>query len=289
MAHSPAFQFYPKDFLSDPNTVRMDARDVGVYMLLIMECWNRDNRLPKDLDVLAAICRMAVEEFEPIWNSKIKRCFQEMKTFFWHKRLKKEILKQIKWKEEKSRAGKLGADKRWKNNDLQNGSAMAARSGAMARDSSRLVLSGPVRALKTAASQAETASPNIPAEKRIWKDGVDLLTKSGLAEAEARGLLGKMAKDHGKDKLAQAIAITQANNPPDPQRYLGGVLRSMEAVRAGGLIGKYDAEKDAPDEVACQTCVDLGYVRFWPEGADPKDLFQSQTRPCEDCATAKAA
>lgn len=142
MAHSPAFQFYPKDFLSDPNTVCMDARDVGVYMFLIMECWNRDNRLPKDPDVLAAFCRMSVEEFTPIWEKRVRKCFQEMKTFFWHKRIKKEIFKQIEWKDKKSKSGKLGADKRWHGNDLQNGGAIAAPSSVMAPDSSSLVLSG---------------------------------------------------------------------------------------------------------------------------------------------------
>lgn len=142
MAHSPAFQFYPKDFLADPNTVRMDATDVGVYMFLLMECWNRDNKLPKDVEVLAAFCRMTVQEFTPIWENKVRRCFQEMKTFFWHKRLKKEISKQIEWREKKSKSGKLGADKRWHGNELQDSGAMALPSSDIAPDSSSLVLSG---------------------------------------------------------------------------------------------------------------------------------------------------
>jgi uncharacterized protein YdaU (DUF1376 family) len=158
MAYSPAFQFYPKDFLADPNTIRMEPLDIGVYMLLLMECWDRDNRLPKEIGFLAEVCRMTVEEFKPIWEKRVARCFKEKKTFFWHKRIAEEIEKQKEWKAKHSDSGKLGAEKRWaslreknsfsekksenskeksaeakspENNDLQNSTAMASPSVAM--------------------------------------------------------------------------------------------------------------------------------------------------------------
>jgi hypothetical protein len=55
MAYSPAFQFYYKDFRQDPNTIRMTAEEIGVYLLLLMECWDRDNKLPNSMDLLADI------------------------------------------------------------------------------------------------------------------------------------------------------------------------------------------------------------------------------------------
>jgi uncharacterized protein YdaU (DUF1376 family) len=163
MAYSPAFQFYPKDFLADPNTIRMEPLDIGVYMLLLMECWDRDNRLPKDIAFLAEVCRLTIEEFKPIWEKRVARCFKEKKTFFWHKRLAEEIEKQKEWKATHSESGKKGAEKRWgplreknnfseknsenskeksaevkspESNDLQNGTAMASPSVAIGNHAS---------------------------------------------------------------------------------------------------------------------------------------------------------
>jgi uncharacterized protein YdaU (DUF1376 family) len=163
MAHSPAFQYYYKDFRQDPNTIRMTTVEVGAYWLLINECWDKDNKLPKDLDSLADIARMPVEAFEVIWERAIKRCFKERKTFYWHKRLAEEIEKQKEWSAKHSNNGKKGAEKRWANarenksfsekipknsnekstgvkpnedNDLQNSPAIALPSVAIANDSS---------------------------------------------------------------------------------------------------------------------------------------------------------
>jgi hypothetical protein len=56
---------------------------------------------------------MTVEEFKPIWEKRVARCFKEKKTFFWHKRIAEEIEKQKEWKAKHSDSGKLGAEKRW--------------------------------------------------------------------------------------------------------------------------------------------------------------------------------
>lgn len=132
MAYSPAFQYYYKDFRQDPNTIRMTTLEIGAYWLLINECWDRDNRLPKNTQDLADIAKLPVDQFEVLWTRAIKRCFKEKKTFFWHKRLAEEILKQKEWKNKFSRSGKLGALKRWEDKDLQNGVAIASPSSSMA-------------------------------------------------------------------------------------------------------------------------------------------------------------
>jgi len=159
MAYSPAFQFYYKDFRQDPNTIRMTTLEIGAYWLLIVECWDRENRLPKDLESLADIARMPVEDFSAIWKRALERCFREKKTFYFHKRVGEEILKQKGWKKEKSEAGKIGAAKRWKNKQLQNGSAIAVPSSAMADDSSSSSSSSS-SSLKTQAVAASAKSEN---------------------------------------------------------------------------------------------------------------------------------
>lgn len=115
MAYSPAFQFYPGDFTGDRNTIPMSAAEIGAYILLICECWDKDNSLPEDLQDLADIARMDLVQFTVCWDRRIKKCFRydDKKKCFFHKRLLEEIKKQKAWSKKKSEAGKKGMAKRW--------------------------------------------------------------------------------------------------------------------------------------------------------------------------------
>jgi uncharacterized protein YdaU (DUF1376 family) len=133
MARSPAFQLYVSDFRQDPNTILMNTTEIGAYFLLLMECWDKNNQLPDDLQTLADIARRPLGQFQKMWDRKIKRCFRfdsKTKTYS-NKRLEMEIIKQDAFSRRKSAAGKLGAANRWKDNNL-NGNAMAQVSRGMA-------------------------------------------------------------------------------------------------------------------------------------------------------------
>lgn len=66
--------------------------------------------------------------------------------------------------------------------------------------------------------QKETADPE-------WGNGLTLLAKSGLNKTQARPLLGRLARDYGKELLATCIAATNDENPADPKSFLIGTLR----------------------------------------------------------------
>lgn len=102
---SPAFQFYPGDFLSDPNTLVMTTDEIGAYCLLFFVNW--DTPLPNDLQELADLARLPLERFEPMWNRRIKRCFEhdEKRDVFIHPRLAKELKKQKEFRKKKQEAG----------------------------------------------------------------------------------------------------------------------------------------------------------------------------------------
>lgn len=105
--------------------------------------------------------------------------------------------------------------------------------------------SSPIPSTESPLPMANAASPPEkpdPVETRIWRDGVDLLSRSGLSEQSARAFLGKQVKDFDRERLAQAIAITQARNPPEPKAFLIAVLQDRlgDKQRASGQIGKYD-------------------------------------------------
>lgn len=71
---SPAFQFYPKDFLSDEKQIRMSLPAVGIYMRLLCHCWN-EGSLPSDAPALARLAGATTRQLRALWPS-ISPCFQ---------------------------------------------------------------------------------------------------------------------------------------------------------------------------------------------------------------------
>jgi uncharacterized protein YdaU (DUF1376 family) len=71
---SPAFQFYPKDFLSDEKQIQMSLAAVGIYIRLLCHCWN-EGSLPADPVSLARLAGAGKKEFRTAWPS-IQSCFQ---------------------------------------------------------------------------------------------------------------------------------------------------------------------------------------------------------------------
>lgn len=113
MSKSPAFQFYPGDFLSDPNQMLMELDEVGAYIRLICVCWDKGN-LPNDLRKLAKLAGTTLREMERIWPA-LAPCFQDDPTFrghLIHPRLEKERGKQAAWKEKSREGGKRSAEAR---------------------------------------------------------------------------------------------------------------------------------------------------------------------------------
>jgi hypothetical protein len=120
------------------------------------------------------------------------------------------------------------------------------------------------------AADAATKEPDA-VETRIWKDGVDLLKRSGMSDTSATPLLGRWAKDFGRVNLATAIANAQAVNAPDPKAYIGGILREGKKPD----VGKND---HVQPKYACTECLDTGVVSV-PD-PDGKWSFAMKDAPC---------
>lgn len=106
---SPAFQFYPRDFLSSRKVDRMSMAERGIYITLLAHCWI-DRGLPTDVAELAATCRMKPEPFQRIWTSGVlQHCFEARGGRLVNPRLELERRVQAEY----SRKQKEKADKRW--------------------------------------------------------------------------------------------------------------------------------------------------------------------------------
>jgi uncharacterized protein YdaU (DUF1376 family) len=108
---SPAFQFYPQDYLADPNVAEMTLEEQGAYIRLICYAWIAGS-IPADPERCARLvgngCSIAVA-------TNVQRAFNEPSTDpqrLLHKRVEKERQKQAIRREQTSLAGRKSAEKR---------------------------------------------------------------------------------------------------------------------------------------------------------------------------------
>lgn len=114
MPKSPAFQFYPGDFLSDGKQSVMELEEVGAYTRLICACWLEGN-IPTEMRKLAKLAGTTTDMMRKLWPA-IEPCFEKDPAcagYLIHPRLEKERAKQAAFKEKKRAAGKRGASARW--------------------------------------------------------------------------------------------------------------------------------------------------------------------------------
>lgn len=123
--------------------------------------------------------------------------------------------------------------------------------------------------------EKEVAAIAANPQEQIWVAGRELLKRSG--EKDPGAILGKMVKDFGKPNVAEAVAVTLAQNPAGPKAYLFKVLRSKKNG-SGQYIGQ---DVEGPEvEYKCSTCSDQGTTLT----ADPDAEFGWTVNPCPDCS-----
>lgn len=114
---APAFQFYPKDWLSDARVRAMGREARGVYIDLLAIYWN-EGGLPSDPKALARIAVVPERTFDRLWPL-IAPCFGMVGTSLTSKRLDKEKVKQAEYKASQALKGQKSAKSRSSNKDVQ--------------------------------------------------------------------------------------------------------------------------------------------------------------------------
>lgn len=103
--------WYIGDYMAD--TAHLSNAEHGSYMLMMAHAWMNGGALPSDDSRLARLARMTMEE----WQSS-----RDVILEFWtltdgvyvQKRLSDELEKAKNNQNQRSKAGKIGAGKRWK-------------------------------------------------------------------------------------------------------------------------------------------------------------------------------
>jgi len=117
LVKSPAFQFYPSDWISSRAVRMMDAEQRGWYIQLLAEAWESDvqGSLPDDEDLLKRLAgvNMCSTDVEQRWRF-VKNQFRIVDGTLIQDRLLEEIAKQEENRKKKSRAGQKSGQVRRK-------------------------------------------------------------------------------------------------------------------------------------------------------------------------------
>lgn len=142
---APAFQFYPKDFLSDSNVLRMSMEARGVYITLLSLAW-LDGAVPVEPSELARLVNLPDKQFAKVWPS-VRVCFQERDGQLIQPRLEAERAKQADYRRRQSDRGASGADQRWRKHGASMAQASQDDGASIAEASQRHSSSGHPQAM----------------------------------------------------------------------------------------------------------------------------------------------
>lgn len=124
---SPAFQWYPKDYLSSARVAVMSLEEEGAYLRALNYCWLHGS-IPADPKLLARLIgKGCSEEVARV----VQGCFDlvhENGTEMVHSRIEEEREKQNRWREKSAAGGKKSAQvrRRQQLQRLKGGSTLVA-------------------------------------------------------------------------------------------------------------------------------------------------------------------
>lgn len=122
---SPAFQFYPKDFLCDEEQTLLSLPQVGAYTRLMCHCWLKGS-LPPETKELARLCGATAGQMDKFWAG-ISKCFRQRADGRWiHPRLEVERKNQAEYRRRQSDA----AASRWHKPDGSRRNALLSSSAS---------------------------------------------------------------------------------------------------------------------------------------------------------------
>lgn len=156
---SPAFQFYPKDFITDEHVELMSLAERGAYITLICKCWI-EGSLPADVARLARLCGSPLPAFRRLWLA-IEPCFRPLADGqrFVHPRLERERRKQSAFRRRQADNGRLGG--RPKKNPQESQNEKGLGSSGLVKTEPRKSSSSSVFDLRSSTSvKRESLSPS---------------------------------------------------------------------------------------------------------------------------------
>jgi uncharacterized protein YdaU (DUF1376 family) len=221
---SPAFQFYPKDFLTSAHVVSMSLTERGAYIVLLSHCW-LDVGLPNDPIKLSRMCGLPLKQFVRMWtNSPLQDCFYEKEGRLFNHRLDEERRKQAKYRKQQ----KDNAEKRWHSNG--NATAMPSH---MPRQSHGNALLSP------------SSSPSSSSDFKEVPEGE--FQRFQMAYPESRRMGGYLAENAfftARQKASLDVLLAALTNHKASEQWKSGKIPGMASwLKDERWLQKLEPEK----------------------------------------------
>lgn len=104
---SPAYQFYPGDFLKDENVLLMSYTEIGIYQVLLCHAWT-NRGLPNDLAAIATMLKFPHKRLTKMWAGPLGKCFVVRGERLVNPRQEQERNKQAEFRRRQSDNGSRG-------------------------------------------------------------------------------------------------------------------------------------------------------------------------------------
>ena len=207
---SPAFQFYPKDFLTSERVRLMSYTERGIYITLLCSCW-LEGSLPAEVGQLAALTGVPSVRFAKLWAGPLSACFYVREDGrLGQARLDKERAKQEDYRRRQSDKGRASAEARFN----RGSTAVQPRPVQPDGNSSSSIsnLHTPVVRATHVAPPKKPADPRVseflkwfPEEFKKRRNGAEYLVKHAKHGALVKQMLG--ATDLERLKKYAAIML----------------------------------------------------------------------------------
>lgn len=213
---APAFQFYPRDTLANPEVAAMSLEEFGAYWRLICYIW-LEGFLPYDETKLAKMLNVTPKKFKRLWPT-MGKLFRVKDGKITSPELDEQRQKQKEWRE-KSRVG-----------GLRSGETRRKRGSNMVQTNWEPAMNTSSSSSSLSSSLSSTASP-LPNK---GGEGGDHRSRFSLADRKqycasqdvGRGWLVKSADGGFDDAIEDWI---ESGRPNERRQGLGELLEDEES------------------------------------------------------------
>lgn len=234
MAEFPALSLWTDAYLAD--TRHLSTLEHGAYLLLLIEAWRRPTcSLPDDNTMLARLAGLPVEEWARIRVNVMAFWKLDGRSKTW---TQKRLLKEHRFRQEKSKSQSGNAAKRWKKAKKPDAAALPKECQPDAKTMP------PTLPIDSVPNGTGAEAPPVDPVKELFDAGVALLTGAGKSNSTARSLIGKWRKAHGDAWTLAAITAARDRSVSDPVEWIEGRRRSEgEEEDEARAISRANAER----------------------------------------------
>ena len=212
MSNTPFMPLWVADFVGD--TLDLDAKEIGAYMLILMTMWGRDGYLPSDEKKLQRVARCG-RDWPRVWAS-LSHYFTVDGDRITQGRLLLELQKVAAKREVNAQHGSLG------------GKAKALNRKEPTLANATVSLQQPEPEPYREDTEAKASDASVDFAKQLWDRGVAFLGRHGTQDKQARTLIGKWRKAYTDTDIFEAFSACSKEGIIDPVPWITAKLAGKD-------------------------------------------------------------